>query len=252
MTATLIHEEHGSGPPLVLLHAFPLSRAMYAPQHELAGSFRLLTPDLPGFGESPRHEGWTIDSAADAVAEWLKNLNITEPVLLGGVSMGGYVSLAFARKYPQCLKGLILADTQASPDNAEAKANRDKNIDKIRKEGVPAFFAGMLPKLVAPANEHLFVELRQIVSMQTPEGVCDALAAMRDRPDATPKLDAIDVPTLVIVGELDAVTPPSASEAMMKKLRHGTLVVLPKAGHLSNIEAPAEFNAAIRTWAKGL
>jgi 3-oxoadipate enol-lactonase len=252
MTATLIHEEHGTGLPVVLLHAFPLSRAMYAPQHDLGSSFRLLLPDLPGFGDSPRHEGWTVDTAADAVAEWLKSLNITEPVILGGVSMGGYVSLAFARKYPQCLKGLILADTQSMPDNAEAKANRDKNITKVKTEGVPAFFAGMLPKLVAPSNERLFVELRQMASLQSAEGVADALVALRDRPDATPKLASIDVPTLVIVGELDAITPPSTSEAMMKHLPHGTLVVIPKAGHLSNIEAPAEFNSAIKSWAKGI
>ena len=252
MTTQLRYEELGTGTPLVLLHAFPLDRTMYAPQHGLAKSHRLLLPDFPGFGQSPRHEGWTVDSAADAVAEWLDELNITEPVVLGGMSMGGYVALAFARNHPGKLKGLILADTRSEPDGAEAKANRDKSIATVKEAGVPAFFAGMLPKLVAPANERLYVELRQMVALQSPEGVSDALLALRDRPEATPGLASVSVPTLVIVGELDALTPPSASEAMMKHLPNGTLVVIPGAGHLSNIEAPAEFNAAITTWAKGL
>jgi pimeloyl-ACP methyl ester carboxylesterase len=252
MSIPLHFEEFGTGHPLVLLHAFPMDHTMYAPQHELSKSHRLLLPDLPGFGQSPRHEGWTVDSCADALADWLDELKISEPVLLGGVSMGGYVALAFARKYPNKLKGLILADTRSKPDNAEAKANRDKSIAMVKEAGVPAFFAGMLPKLVTPANERLFVKLRQMAALQPAEGVTDALIALRDRPDATPGLQSINVPTLVIVGELDALTPPSCAEAMMQHLPKGTLVVIPGAGHLSNIEAPDAFNAAIRTWAKGL
>jgi 3-oxoadipate enol-lactonase len=252
MSKPLHFEDLGTGAPLVLLHAFPLDRTMYAPQHALAKSHRLLLPDFPGFGQSPREGGWTVDSAADDMAAWLDGLNISEQVVLGGVSMGGYVALAFARRHPRKLKGLILADTRSEPDGTEAKANRDKSIATVKEAGVPAFFAGMLPKLVALANENLFIELRQMVAMQSPEGVSDALTALRDRPDATPGLQSINVPTLVIVGELDALTPPSASEAMMKLLPNGTLVVIPGAGHLSNIEAPAEFNTAITHWAKGL
>ncbi len=222
---------------------------MYGPQLELSKTFRVITPDFPGFGESPQQVGWTVATAADAVADLLDELKITEPVLLGGVSMGGYVALAFASRHANRLKGLILADTRSEPDSAEAKANRDKGVATVKEAGVPAFFAGMLPKLVAPANERLYVELRQLAALQSSEGVANGLIALRDRPDATPSLKSINVPTLVIVGEHDALTPPSASEAMMKELPHGSLVVIPGAGHLSNIEAPAEFNAAIANWA---
>lgn len=247
----IAYTDTGSGVPLVLLHAFPLSREMWAPQASLAEQSRLLTPDLYGFGATALpSDGWTVDSMADALAHWLTALHVTEPVVLGGLSMGGYVALAFARGHSERLRGLILADTKAEADTAEGRAGRDKTIAFVREHSAGDVVEQLMPKLLGDTtrakNPDVVVEVRRIGTQQTQDGVAAALAALRDRPDATSGLAAIRVPTLVIVGAEDTLTPPAVARSLASGIAGATLEEISNAGHLSNLEAPTEFTELVR------
>lgn len=244
----------GDKPPLVLIHAFPLCRQMWTWQAKaLAGSHRVLTPDVFGFGGSGLPAGgWTVDSFADACDAWLTGLGVTGPVVFGGLSMGGYVALAFARRHPQRVKGLILADTRADADTAEAKAARDKTIEFVRQNSAAAQIDQMLPKMLSEytrtAQKDIEVEVRRMGAVQSVEGLVAALAALRDRPDSTPALDGFRFPVLVMVGRDDSITTPAMAQAMAAKLRDVTVEEFYGAAHLSNLEVPDQFNAAVRRW----
>lgn len=250
--------EAGTGRALVLLHAFPLSKAMWRPQLEpLATVARVLLPDLPGFGGSRGFDGpASVDVMADRVAAFLDALQVREPVVLGGLSMGGYVTLAFARRHAARLRGIILADTKADPDDDAGKANRDRLIELVNKSGPAALAEQMVPKLVgsdtAAGRPGVVAEIRAIAEAQTADGVIGGLRALRDRPDATPGLAAINVPTLVVVGEQDGVTPPAKAEELARAIRGARLVKLSSAGHIANMEQAAEFNAALLMFIRGL
>ena len=245
-------DDIGSGVPVVLLHAFPLSREMWQPQRGLlADACRLITPDLPGFGGSPSlGDTPGVDGMADAVAETLDSLGVTGPVVLGGLSMGGYVAFAFARKYPDRLAGLILADTRAEPDDDAAKANRDKMIGLAATSPAATIIEQMLPKLLSPSTHarrpDLVEQVRRLGAAQRPAGIVAALRVLRDRPDSRPLLGAIRVPTLVLVGSEDVLTPPSMAEGILKGIAGAKLVILEEAGHLSNLEQPVAFSDAVR------
>ncbi|MDB5307039.1 MAG: alpha/beta hydrolase [Gemmataceae bacterium] len=247
----LASTDSSDGPTLVLLHAFPLDREMWRPQLTgLAGTARVLAVDLPGFGQSPAGPGpFTVDSAADAVADLLDRTGITGRVVVGGLSMGGYVAMAFARRHPDQLAGLILADTRGEPDDDAAKQNREKLIALVREKGAAAVAEQMLPRLLSEntrANRPEVVdEVRRIAGRQSAEGVANGLTGLRDRPDAGPGLDAVAVPTLILVGEHDAVTPPTLAAAMGARVWGSLVVTIPDAGHLSNLENPGAFNAAV-------
>ncbi|HEX4609655.1 MAG TPA: alpha/beta fold hydrolase [Urbifossiella sp.] len=248
---TLAYTDTAAGPTLLLLHAFPLDREMWRPQlAALAGAARVLAVDLPGFGRSPLPaEPWSVDTAADAVAALLDALGLTGRLVVGGLSMGGYVAMAFARRHPDRLAGLILADTRADPDDAAAKENRGKMIATARKDGAAAVVGAMVPKLLSDATRESRPDVadgvRTLGERQTADGVAAGLAALRDRPDAGPGLDALAVPTLVLVGEHDAVTPPTLAAAIAGRVYGSELVTIPGAGHLSNLENPEAFNAAV-------
>lgn len=251
---TISYDDAGTGPVVVLLHAFPLSRAMWAPQIEaLADHYRILAPDLRGFGGSKSFiDPPSLDQVADDMAILLDELKITGPVVLGGLSMGGYAALAFARRHAGRLRGLILADTKAEADDAEGKANRDRLIAFAAEHTGRDVLEQMLPRLVAaetPARHPEVMDtLRHIAADQTPAGIIGALRAMRERPDSTPMLPSIAVPTLIVVGENDALTPPTVAASMAASIAGARLVRIPGAGHLSNLERPTEFNAAVRAF----
>ncbi|WP_161967203.1 alpha/beta fold hydrolase [Fimbriiglobus ruber] len=246
----------GDGPPLVLLHAYPQCREMWAPQLVAlsggpGGGRRVLAPDLFGFGGSPVPDGgWTVDTAADALADFLDGIGITVPVVLGGLSMGGYVALAFARHYPSQLAGLILADTKGGADTAEVKAGRNKSIELVRDQRAGAVIDQMIPRLLGATTHakrpEVVTAVRQMGAAQSIDGVAAALVALRDRPDATPNLASINVPTLVIVGAEDVLTPPDVARELAAAIPGAKLEVVPAAGHLSNLEAPDEFNAIVQ------
>ena len=245
----LAYTDSSEGPVLVLLHAFPLDREMWQPQLvPLGGKARVLALDLPGFGGSTP-TSFTVDSAADAVAAFLKKLGVKGRIVIGGLSMGGYVAMAFARRHADQVAGLILADTKSEPDDDAAKQNRDKVIGLAKEQGPAAVIEQMIPKLLSEntrANRADVVEtVRTIASRQSTDGVVNALIALRDRPDASLGLDTVSAPTLVLVGEHDAVTPPLAASSMGARIWGSKVVTIPDAGHLSNLENPEAFNAAV-------
>jgi 3-oxoadipate enol-lactonase len=254
---SLVPDDVGQGNPVVLLHAFPLCRAMWRPQAEaLRSTCRLILPDLPGFGDSPVSAHVSMESMADAVAQLLDEKGIREPVVLGGLSMGGYVAFAFARKYPDRLRGLILADTRAEGDDDAAKANRDKLISFASSHSAGDVAEQMLPRLLAPETPKKFPavveEVRKLGSAQKPQGIVAALHAMRERPDSTSTLEQIRAPTLILVGKDDALTPPAVAEKMAARLKGAQLVVIDGAGHLSNLEQPAAFSEAVKKFVQAL
>jgi 3-oxoadipate enol-lactonase len=235
--------------PLVLLHAFPFDSGMFDPQRDVFGPDVIrLTPDLPGFGTAPVETVMTVEIAATRVVTFLDR-NGHDRAVVGGVSMGGYVAMAFARMFPNRLSGLILADTKAEPDDDAARANRAKAIEAVRANGVPAFVESQLPKVLGAATRQsdpgLVEWIRAMGCRQSAEGVVAALAMLRDRPDARPGLADVKCPVLIVVGENDEITPPKAAESMKALVPHATLVRIPGAGHLANVERPGEFNTAV-------
>jgi 3-oxoadipate enol-lactonase len=248
---SIAFEDRGSGPVLVLLHAFPLDSGMWRDQiAEMSASRRVIAPDFPGFGGSAVSAGLTIDSAADMVAELLDHLGVNDRVAVGGLSMGGYVALAFARLYPQRLGALVLADTKADPDDQDGRAGRDRMIQTVTEKGPGAIIDELLPKLLAAgtltSKPDVVRTVREIASRQSAEGIVAALKALRDRPDAGPGLAHVAVPTLVLVGEHDAVTPLEKAKALADGIPNARLVPIPDAGHLANLENEPAFNAAVR------
>ncbi|MGL4423877.1 MAG: alpha/beta fold hydrolase [Gemmataceae bacterium] len=244
----------GSGPPVVWLHAFPLDRTSWDGIREaMADDFHTITPDFPGFGGSDATGPLTIDRMAEFVVTVLTHWDVEEPVHLGGCSMGGYVAMAFARKYPEHLKSLILVDTKAGADDATARASREQQIADLNR-GVltPAgLVEKMLPRLLGPAApETVKDHVRQLGSRASVPGLTTAIAALRDRPDALPGLAAVRVPTLIVVGEQDVITPVSEAETLHRAIAGSRLVVLPGVGHLPHLEAPGLFVTAVREFLK--
>lgn len=254
----LAYDDTGAGPPVVLVHAFPLCREMWAPQRgAIADSFRLLTPDVFGFGDSELPaDGWTVDGFADTLAAWLAGIGVAGPVVMGGLSMGGYVALAFARRHPQRVKGLILADTRADADTAETKARRDETVAFVEANSVAAQVEKMLPAMVCPHTRdrrpEVVAEVTRMGSAQSVAGVVAALRALRDRPDSTASLSGFPFPTLVLVGREDTITPPAVASAMVERLADATEVPLDRAGHLANLEAAEAFNRAVVGWLEAI
>jgi pimeloyl-ACP methyl ester carboxylesterase len=237
--------------PLILLHPFPFDGTFFRPLCRELADRTIHAPDLPGFGSEPVVPGITIDGMAEAMIAWMDRQSIPTAVV-GGVSMGGYVALAIARKAPGRLAGLILIDTKADPDDDTAKSNRAIAIDSVQTNGVPAFVDAQLPKLVVPATRdhapEIMEAIRVIGHKQSREGVVAGIAALRDRPDARPGLSRIACPTLIVVGRDDVITPVSQSEAMARSIPGSTLTVIPDCGHLAPMERPAEVAAAIRSF----
>ena len=255
---TMAYEANGSGRPLLWLHGFPLSRRIWQPQLEgLLDAAWMVAPDLRGHGETDASEGvYSMEQIADDAAALLEALGITQPVVVGGLSMGGYAALAFYRKYRQRVAGLILASTRAGADSAEGRAGREKSAANAREKGAGAIADAMLPKMFAPRtyanNPDLVHRLRHIMAGTSVPGLVGSLLGIRDRPDSTPLLAEIDRPVLVVHGAEDQLIPPSEAEAMHGALPDSRLELVPGAGHLVNMEQPASFNAAVRTFLQSL
>jgi 3-oxoadipate enol-lactonase len=254
--ATLNYEERGTGTPLVLLHGFPLDSRIWREQvAALSDRFRVIAPDLRGFGQSKSNDAFTMESLADDVHALLADLRAL-PCVLGGLSMGGYVALAYAKKYPTDLRGLALIDTKAEGDTGEGKAGREKMIELARTQGTKAVADQMMPKMLAAdadkTRPQVKRELDQIMNTQTPLTIEHALAAMRDRPDFVAHLPSIATLTVVIVGEHDAITPPAGAEKMSKAIPKSTYVVIHGAGHMSPMEQPQQVTDALRRFASGI
>jgi len=241
----LSFREYGtpSGPQVVLLHAFPMSGAMWEPQVSSLKPYRVLIPDLRGFGATAASSPWLIEHAAADVLE-----SFDGKAVFVGLSMGGYVALQIAAAAPDRVRGLVLADTRAEPDANENKAKRAAAIDFVRKNGVDAFLAPFLKDAVH--NQSAMPMLRAVAAKASPESVMAALAALAARPDAVPGLAKITVPTTVLVGSQDKITPPPLSETMRSRIPGAELHVIPDAGHFSNAENPAVFNDRLVSFLK--
>jgi pimeloyl-ACP methyl ester carboxylesterase len=243
----MAYHDEGDGQALLLVHAFPLSSAMWVRQiAALAPRCRVLAPDLRGFGETARGGAATgLDQMADDLAALLDHLAI-ERATVAGLSMGGYITFALWRRHRARIAGLILADTRAGADSAEAKQAREENARLVEGAGPSPLADQMLPKLLAPsATTPVCDEVRGIIVNNDRAGVAAALRAMAARPDSTPLLSAIDVPTLVVVGSEDALTPPKEAHLLHDGIAGSRLVEIPGAGHLSNMENPEVFNNAL-------
>jgi pimeloyl-ACP methyl ester carboxylesterase len=237
---------------LLLLHAFPLDARQWAPQRaDLAAAAALHTPDLPGFGASSDPPLRSLDDLARALHARTRTM---DRFVLGGLSMGGYVALAYLRLFGTGrLAGLILADTRADPDTDAARCARDESIALVRSEGGSALADRQLPRMFAgPLDSAPARAASDLMRAQRPDTVVAALEALRDRPDARPQLAALAVPALVLCGAADAVTPPGEMRKLSDLLPNSRFVLLPEAGHLSNLEAPAAFSAAVRDFLRSL
>ena len=241
--------EAGGGSPVVLLHAFPLSADMWRPQLERVPSgCRFIAPDLRGFGPGASGKAASMDDMAGGVLELLDALQI-ETAVIGGLSMGGYVTFALLRQARNRVSGLFLADSRATADNEQGRAARMTMLETVKTKGVGPVVDGMMPKLLGATSQRerqeLAGEIRAMALRNSPDAVAGAVEAMRDRPDSTPLLSTIDVPTLVMVGEEDTLTPPADSHAMAAAIPNAQLVTLALAGHLSNLEVPDPFATAL-------
>ena len=224
----LAYESVGSGPVLVLVHAFPFDRRMWRETAAaLAGQRRVITPDMRGFGLSDLGSGgFSIADLADDVAALLDALKLPAATV-GGMSMGGYVALAFARRHRDRLQSLILADTKAAADTPEARQGRQTAITLVENQGVPAMLERQIPRLLsASASESLRAEVRGL-GAQPANAVIAAIRALRDRPDRTAELPEIAVPTLVVVGTEDALSPPGEARAMAAAMPDARVVEIP-------------------------
>ena len=251
----LAYRDRGQGRPvaLLLIHGFPLDHRMWDAQLAgLAGQARVIAPDLRGFGRSAAALSGplTMDQHADDLAALLDHLGIGRAVV-AGLSMGGYIAFAFWRRHQERVQALVLADTRAEADSPQAQANRDAAAAKVRTAGVAAIAGDMLPRLLAPAslaNPRLAERMRAMMADQPAETVIAALAGLRDREDSRPTLPTITVPTLVLVGAHDALTPPADATALAAGIPAARLVVIPAAGHMSPLENPRAVNAALRSF----
>ena len=234
---------------LVLVHAFPVGMRMWEPVAVPHG-WRAIAPALPGFDGADPVEAPppSIDHYAHAVLGVMDGLGIDHAVL-GGLSMGGYVAFALWRLARLRWRGLVLADTRAAADSEQGRAGRQKMLDLLHERGSRAIAEEMVPKLLGETarktQPQLVAHAMRLIERQTSDAIAGALVRLRDRPDSTPLLRDIGVPTLVIVGDEDIVTPPSDSEQLAAQIEDARLVRIPASGHLSCMERPAEFSAAL-------
>jgi 3-oxoadipate enol-lactonase len=246
--------DEGDGPPLVFLHGFPLDHSMWDGQRrEFRSTHRVIIPDLRGLGRSEVSPiPVTMDVFADDVAALLDAVGVTEPAIVCGLSMGGCVAFAFVRRHAQRLKGLILCDCRAVADTPEMVANRRKLADHVLTDGPPVVVETMMPRLFGPTTNEkspfITDAVRNVMLASSSRGIAAAQLALADRPDSTPTLADIAVPTLVIVGEHDIISPPAEMQGFAAQIRGAECVVIPAAGHMAPQEKPAEVNRAIRDW----
>ena len=251
----MAYTDTGAGRPVVLIHGYPFNRSLWNEQiAALSGSFRVIAPDLRGFGESEASdEPATMNRMAQDIALLLDHLEIPRATL-GSLSMGGYVTFAFYKQFASRVRALILADTRAQADTEEAKQTRAQQAEKALAEGMNGIADAMLPKLLTPETvskrPEIVKRVRDMMLKTKPEGAAGALRGMAEREDQTSLLSKITVPALILVGAEDAITPVADSEKMHQAIKGSRLVVLENAGHVSNIERTEKFNEALLDFLK--
>lgn len=249
--------DEGHGPPLLLVHGFPLDHTMWREQiRHFSGSRRVIAPDLRGFGKSDVTPGTvTMQRFADDLAKLLDALRVREPVCFCGLSMGGYIAWQFAELHRRRLGSLILCDTRAIADDAAGKRNRELVATRVLKDG-PGFIADSMPEKLFSRKTHtnraaLVTETQDVIRRSPAEGVAAAARGMAARPDVSDRLGAIDVPTLVIAGAEDAISPPEEMRRIADAIPAAQFIAVPDAGHMAPLEEPAAVNKAIEEFFKG-
>lgn len=263
-TVSLAYDDRGMGLPVIFLHAFPLNRQMWAGEIQALLTeqrYRLIALDWRGFGESEITSSpikpviSTMVMFADDIAGLMDALGIRQAVLCG-LSMGGYAAFAFAHKYPQRLRGLILADTRPGDDAPEARANRERVAQLAESQGTGTIADLQLPRLISSytRQHHPEVEprVRQLIDAATPQGIAAASRGMAVRIDSSDLLDEITCPTLVIAGAEDALISPQVARDYAARIPGAQFVLIPHAGHLSNLEQPQAFIQTIRQFLQTL
>ncbi len=243
----------------VLLHAFPIGANLWEPQiHSIPEGWRLVTPDLRGFGGSTEVESATAPSIgdyADDVVDLLQEIGVRRAVI-GGCSMGGYAALALYQSRPDLFDGLVLANSRAGADSPDARANRRNMLALVDREGPSGVAREMMPKLLGKTtrdtNPSVEANVRRLIKQQTPLAVRSAIQRMMHRADSTPLLAQVSVPSLVVTGEEDEMIPVDESRRMAAAIPGATLVIVPGAGHLANLEQPGAFNHALNTFLTAL
>jgi pimeloyl-ACP methyl ester carboxylesterase len=243
------YDEGGSGTPVLFIHGFPHNRTLWTPQlQSLPVHARCIAADLRGFGESSVVPPYSMDQYADDLIGLLDVQHIDKAVVVG-LSMGGYVAFACWRRHPSRVRGLVLANTRAGADGEEARQKRRSLMIVAREQGSSAIadsmITGMLGKTTRNRRPEITNDVHRMIASSPVEGVVGALQALMDRPDSTPTLATIDVPTLIVTGDEDAIIPVSESESMHAAIRGSTLEVIAGAGHLTNLERPAAFNHVV-------
>lgn len=243
----------GSGMPLVLLHGFPFDHSMWRGQDPLADEVRLIVPDQRGFGASAGTTPESIAQLADDVVALLDGLHVTEPAVVCGLSMGGYVAEHVAVRHPARVRALVLVDTKLEADTPEARAARAKLAATVARVGQEALAEAMIPNLLArsdaaranPARTTLEAELDRMIRSAPVATITAALAALAARPDMVEPMRAVAVPVLLVVGAEDSITPPDCMERAERVFQQPRLLVMPACGHMAPLEDPATFNAAV-------
>jgi pimeloyl-ACP methyl ester carboxylesterase len=247
--------DRGAGATVLLLHGFPLDHTMWAAQIDaLAERCRVLAPDLRGFGQSALGKtdpkcGVSMEQYADDLADLLDAVRIHDPVVLVGFSMGGYIAWQFARKYAHRLRALVQCDTKAAADTDEARANRLKMADNIFAWGAPRVAQMMGPKLFAARTFEMqpavVAAVRRVVESTSPAAIAAAQRGMAHRPDMAGFLPQIRVPTMVLVGAEDAISPPVEMRAVAAAISQAEFVEISGAGHMTTMESPGAVNKAL-------
>lgn len=250
------YDDIGQGIPVLFVHGFPHNRTLWAPQaHGLVDRARCVVPDLRGFGETAASAPYSMDQYADDLVALLNALRI-ERVVVVGLSMGGYVALAMWRRHADRVRALALVDTRAGPDDDTARQRRDQMIALARERGSSAVADAMIGNMVGTGTHarapEIVDEVHRMMESTPVEGVVGALGALKERPDSFPTLPTIDVPTLVVVGDEDVITPLADARAMQGRIPGSSLEVICGAGHVSNVERPAAFNHVLSEFLSAL
>lgn len=242
------YTDEGEGVPLIMIHAFPTDQSLWLPQrHMLKNYFRVITLDLPGFGNAVTVDGKavTMTRYADTVNQLMQQLHI-EKAILAGESMGGYVALAFLKKYPNHVSGLILSGTQSVADTEEAKARREASAVDVLEHGTDNFINGFMPKVLSTnASDEVKNYLYDMVKRQAATALASGLRGMALREDTSSVLANTSIPVLIITGEEDALIAPQQSKNMHQLAKNSELVIIPNAGHVVNLEKIDEWNQAV-------
>ncbi|WP_030174224.1 alpha/beta fold hydrolase [Streptomyces sp. NRRL S-813] len=239
------------GVAVVLVHGHPFNRSLWAPQvTALTGAgYRVITPDLRGYGESDVTAGTVyLSDFADDIAALLDHLGI-EQAVIGGVSMGGQITMEFQRQYGQRVRALVLSDTSAPAETEEGKAFRNRLADRLLAEGMDGYARDVIDKMLAAYNVTALPEVaEQVLGMMRstdPRGAAAALRGRAERPDYRPTLTGVDAPVLIVVGADDVYTPLSEAQEIQRHVPHAVLRVIDKAGHLPGAEQPEQFNTVL-------